>query len=79
MLTEYIQAAMRGRTFEVRPDGAFCVEIPSFWGAYAHAKRLETCGTPLHEAAEGWIVLGLHFGDLLPVVRQVLGLAIPGL
>lgn len=68
MLTTYIHAAMRQATYELLEDGSFYGEIPGFQGVYANSDNLEDCRTELQEVLEGWIVLGLKLGHLLPVV-----------
>ncbi len=71
MLTAYIQAAMRQARYEILQDDTFYGEIPGFQGVYANDERLENCREQLREVLEGWIVLGLHLGHLLPVVDGV--------
>jgi predicted RNase H-like HicB family nuclease len=71
MLTEYIRAAMRRATYEILTDGTFYGEIPGFQGVYANADTLEACRDELQEVLEGWIVLGLRLGHLLPVVDNI--------
>lgn len=69
MLTEYIRAAMHRAKYEILPDdGTFYGEIPDFQGVYANAESLEACREQLQEVLEGWIVLGLRLGHILPVV-----------
>ena len=69
MLTEYIRAAMHRAKYEILPDdGTFYGEIPGFQGVYANADSLEACREQLQEVLEGWIVLGLRRGHVLPVV-----------
>ena len=71
MLTEYIQAAMRRARYEILSDKTFYGEIPGFQGVYANAKTLEGCRQELQEVLEGWIVLGLRLGNVLPVVDGI--------
>jgi predicted RNase H-like HicB family nuclease len=72
VLTEYIRAAMRRATYEILPDdGTFYGEIPGFQGVYANANTLEACREQLQEVLEGWIVLGLRLGHVLPVVDGI--------
>ncbi|RIK43212.1 MAG: hypothetical protein DCC55_06275 [Chloroflexi bacterium] len=68
MLTAYIQAAMRHAHYELLEDNTFYGEIPSFQGVFANADTLESCREQLQEVLEGWIVLGLRLGHLLPTV-----------
>jgi len=62
---------MRRATYEILSDGTFYGEIPGFQGVYANAKTLEDCREELREVLEGWIVLGLRMGHLLPVVDGI--------
>lgn len=71
MLSAYIQAAMRLASYEMLPDGSFYGEIPPLQGVWANANTLEACREELQEVLEEWIVLGLHFGDELPVVAGI--------
>ena len=71
MLTEYIQAAMRRARYEIIKDDEFYGEIPGFQGVFASAETLEECREQLREVLEGWIVLGLRLGHLLPVIDGV--------
>lgn len=69
MLTEYIQAALRGAKYEILPeDQTFYGNIPGFQGVWANADTLEACREELCEVLEDWIVLGLRLGHSLPVV-----------
>lgn len=68
MLTEYVRAALRKATYEILSDGTFYGELPGFQGVYANAPTLEDCREEFREVLEGWIVLGLRRGHLLPVV-----------
>ena len=71
MLTEYVRAALHKATYEILSDGTFYGEIPGFQGVYANAPTLEECREQLQEVLEGWIVLGLRMGHLLPVVDGI--------
>lgn len=71
MITTYIQATMRHAVYEILEDGSFYGEIPDFQGVYANAANLEDCRTELQEVLEGWIVLGLKLGHLLPIVDGI--------
>ncbi len=75
MLTEYIRAAMRHATYEILSDGTYYGEIPGFQGVYANAGTLAACSEQLQEVLEGWIVLGLQMGHVLPIVDSI-GLAV---
>lgn len=71
MLSEYISSSMRHAIYEILSDGAFYGEIPSFQGVYASATTLEECREQLQEVLEGWMVLGLRLGHVMPVVDGI--------
>ncbi|MBU0512520.1 MAG: type II toxin-antitoxin system HicB family antitoxin [Chloroflexi bacterium] len=72
MLSTYIRTAMRRAKYEILPDdGTFYGEIPGFQGVWANAETLEECREELQEVLEGWIVLGLQLGHLLPVIDDI--------
>ena len=71
MLTAYINAAMRNAKYKILGDGSFYGEIPTLQGVWANADTMEECRTELQSVLEGWIILGLQFGDQLPEVNGV--------
>ena len=71
MLTAYIDAAMRNSKYKILGDGTFYGEIPPLQGVWANADTLEECRIELQSVLEGWIILGLQFGDQLPEVNGV--------
>lgn len=71
MLANYIDAAMRNAKYKILGDGSFYGEIPTLQGVWANADTLEQCRDELHSVLEGWIILGLQFGDPIPDVNGV--------
>ncbi len=71
MITNHIQAAMRQGSYEILEDGAYYGEIAGFQGVYASADTLDACREELQDVLEGWIVLGLRLGHILPVVDGI--------
>ena len=71
MITQYVQGAMKGATYEVLQDGTFYGEIPGFCGVLANAPTLEECREELQEVLEGWIIVGLRLGHELPIVDTI--------
>lgn len=72
MLVEYIQAAMDRARYEILPDdGSYYGRIPGFKGLWANARTLEDCRRELQSTLEDWILLGIRFGDRLPVVNGI--------
>lgn len=68
MLTDYIRAAMKHAEYEILKDGTFYGTIPGFEGVFANQANLEECRNELQSVLEDWILLGLQFGDPMPVV-----------
>ena len=72
MLLEYIQAAMDRARYEIlSDDGSYYGRIPGFKGLWANAGTLEDCRRELQSTLEDWILLGIRFGDRLPVVKGI--------
>ena len=71
MLSEYIRSSMRRAIYEILSDGAFYGEIPGFQGVYCSSTTLEECREQLQEVLEGWMVLGLRLGHVMPVVDGI--------
>ncbi len=71
MLTEYIQAAMRQAHYEIMEDKRFFARIPSCKGLWADGDMLETCRAELQSTLEDWLLLGLQFGDRIPVIDGI--------
>jgi predicted RNase H-like HicB family nuclease len=72
MLLEYIQAAMEKAEYEIlSDDGSYYGRIPGFKGLWANEKTLEKCRRQLQNALEDWLLIGIRFGDKLPVVNGI--------
>lgn len=71
MLTDYIRAAMRHAKYEILEDGTFFATIPTLQGLWANAKSLEECREELQSTLEDWILVGIRFGDPIPVVDGI--------
>ena len=70
MITDYIQAAMAKAKYEILDDdGSYYGHIPGLKGVWSNAKSLEMCRQELQEVLEGWILVGIRFGDKLPVIK----------
>lgn len=73
MLTDYIAAAMKRAKYDVlEGDEGFWGEIPGFQGVWANADTLEECRDELQSVLEGWIIIGLQFGDPLPEIDGII-------
>jgi len=72
MLTDYIKAAMKRAKYEIIDDpNPFYGEIPDLPGVWANGPTLEACRDELEEVIEEWILLGIKFGDPLPVLDGI--------
>ncbi|AFZ28050.1 hypothetical protein Cylst_6079 [Cylindrospermum stagnale PCC 7417] len=71
MLINYINTAMHKATYELLEDETFYGEIPECPGVLANAETLEACREELQDALEGWIILGLRLGHILPILDGI--------
>ena len=72
MLIEYINAALAKAKYEiVEEDGSIYGYIPKLKGVWANAATLEACRDELKSVLEGWILVGVRFGDKLPAFNGV--------
>jgi predicted RNase H-like HicB family nuclease len=69
MIHEYLQAAMAKAVFKriENPEPVFG-EIPPCPGVWATGNTIEDCRRELEEVLEGWILLGIRFGDPFPEI-----------
>ena len=69
MLIEYINAALAKAKYEiVEDDGSIYGYIPRLEGVWANATTLEACCDELKSVLEGWILVGVRFGDESPTL-----------
>lgn len=72
MLTQYIQAAMKGAQYEIlEDDGTFYGHIPECRGVWANADTLEACREELQEVLEDWILISLRKNLPLPSIQGI--------
>jgi len=72
MLTAYIKAAMRRAKYEtLEDDGTIYAEVPDLPGVWANAPTFEECREELKEVVEGWVLLGIKRGDVIPVLDRI--------
>ena len=72
MLIEYINAALAKAKYEiVEDDGSIYGYIPRLKGVWANAATLEACRDELTSVLEGWILVGVRFGDKLPAINGI--------
>lgn len=70
LLTEYIHTAMSQAVYEIlADDGSYFGKIPGLQGVWANADTLSQCQQELQSALEGWILLGLHQRQPIPILN----------
>ncbi|MER3554564.1 MAG: type II toxin-antitoxin system HicB family antitoxin [Meiothermus sp.] len=71
-ITSYIKEAMRLAEYEIIEDEEpYYGHIPGLEGVWAAGKTLEACRDELESVLEDWILLGLRFGDQIPVLAGI--------
>jgi predicted RNase H-like HicB family nuclease len=71
MLTEYIDSAMRKASYQKLEDGTFFGKIPDCPGVLAFHATRAGCQQELRSALEGWLIVKLRHGDLIPVIGNI--------
>ncbi len=72
MLSQYMEAAMRGARYEIlADDGSYYGEIRRCRGVNANAPTLEGCRAALAEALEDWILFRIHKHLPLPKIEGI--------
>ena len=71
MLSLYIEKAMSRAVYEQLPDKTYCGRIPECPGTIAFGKTLYECQNELRLALEGWLLVKIRHGDILPVIDGV--------
>ena len=68
MLTEYIDEALRRAQYEIIDNDPepYYGEIKELQGVWATGKTLEECRNNLKDVIEGWILLSVKQGLLVP-------------
>ena len=70
MIAEYIQGALRKAHYELE-EGTYFAEIGGFDGVLASGETLEACREELIDVLEGWLIVGIRHGHVLPVVDEI--------
>lgn len=70
MIADYIQAALRRAIYDVE-DGVYYAEVPELPGVLAFGSTLEECRNQLIEVVEGWLIVGIRHGDVIPVLDTI--------
>ena len=70
MIAEYIQAALRRANYE-QEENTFYADVPDMPGVLAYGTTLEACRQQLIEVIEGWLLVGIRHGDMLPILDGI--------
>lgn len=71
ILSEYTSQAMAQAVYDKLEDGTFAGRIPSCKGVVAFGITLRECEDELRSTLEDWILVGLKFGHVLPVIGNI--------
>lgn len=68
MIVEYINAALARATYERIEDKAnsYYAQVPILKGVWATGRTLEECRGHLAEVIEGWLIVRLRQGLVIP-------------
>jgi predicted RNase H-like HicB family nuclease len=77
MIREYIQQALQHARYELIDDPEpYYGEVPELPGVWATGNTLEACRAALAEVLDGWLLIRISRGMLIPQLGQV-GITIP--
>ena len=71
MLSQYIERAMSQAVYEQLEDKTYCGKIPECPGTIAFGRTLYECQSELKLVLEGWLLVKIRHGDILPVIGGV--------
>ncbi|MEA3485088.1 MAG: type II toxin-antitoxin system HicB family antitoxin [Candidatus Aerophobetes bacterium] len=71
MLIEYISKAMASAIYDKLEDGTYFGKIPQCEGTIAFGKTLYECQDNLRSVLEGWLIVKIRHGDLLPIINHI--------
>jgi predicted RNase H-like HicB family nuclease len=72
MIIEYIHEALTEARYEIiEDDEPYYGEIPSLTGVYATGKTLEECRKNLAEVIDGWLIMRLRRGMIIPPINGI--------
>ncbi len=71
VLSDYVDEAMRGATYDKLDDDSYAGRIPSCVGVVAFGSTLRECEDTLRSTLEDWILVGLKLGHPLPVLAGI--------
>jgi predicted RNase H-like HicB family nuclease len=67
MPIDYINKALSKAEYDKLEDGTFFGKIPQCSGVIAFGKTLLECQIELKSVLEGWLIVKIRHGDILPV------------
>jgi len=68
MLIDYINRALSKAEYDKLDDGTFFGKIPACTGVLAFGTTLFECENELRSVLEGWLIVKIRFGDVLPMI-----------
>ena len=71
VLTDFIIQAMKNAVYDKLEDGTFGGRIPVCKGVVAFGTTQHECETQLRPTLEDWILIGLKFGHVFPIIGEV--------
>jgi predicted RNase H-like HicB family nuclease len=72
MITEYIEEALKRAHYDIIEDEEpFYGEIEELQGVWATGKTLEACRHNLKEVIEGWILISIKKGLIIPKLGEM--------
>jgi len=71
ILSQYLDEAMAGATYDKLEDGSFVGRIPACTGVLAFGPTLRECERELRSTLEDWVLVGLKLGHPLPVLSVI--------
>ena len=71
MLIDYINKALSKAEYDKLDDGTFVGKITQCPGVLAFGKTLFDCQKELESVLEGWLIVKIRHGDILPVIDHL--------
>ncbi|MFH0765662.1 MAG: hypothetical protein V2A61_04500 [Calditrichota bacterium] len=68
VISAYIDCAMKHAVYQKLEDNTYGGRIPPCLGVVAFGETLRKCKNELRSTLEDWILIGIRFGDELPVI-----------
>jgi len=71
MICDYVQVALQRARYElIEDEESFYGEVPELQGVWATGKTLEDCRRQLAEVVDGWVLIRLARGLVIPPLGQ---------